>query len=98
MSELSFYMGTIGLVLPFVVTEHGLPISNAQSATVTWLNNRGVQRHLTLTSPVSAEFCYTTSAGEFRTPHIEEGVLRVSFYTNVFYTSSFTTRITGLFE
>lgn len=93
MSDVSFYVGTIGLVLPFVVTEHGLPISNAQSATVTWVNNRGIQRHLTLTSPVSAEFCYSTSAGEFRTPHIEEGYLQVSFYTNRFYTSAFSVNI-----
>ena len=93
-SDISFAAGTIGLVLPFILTENGYPISNAISATVTWMASDGQQRPLTLASPISAVFTYTVSANDWRTPRRETGYLRVSYGTNVYPTvSSFTVHI-----
>lgn len=92
-ADVSCTVGTIGLVVPFVVTDGGYPISNAISAIVTWLAQDGKQRPLTLNTPVSAEFIYIMSAWDTRAPHREEGYLRVSYDTNTFYTSFFTVSI-----
>ncbi len=94
-SDISFAAGTIGLTLPFIVIENGLPISNATSATVTWIASDGQRRPLTLVTPISAVFTYTVSANDWRTPRRETGYLLVSFGTNVYPTvSSFTVNVT----
>ena len=98
MAEVSFPVSSVGLVIPFVVTEGGQPLTHPLSASVTWINNRGTQRHLTLESPVSSEWTWTTSAGEFRSPHQEEGYLVISYYTNVFYVGPFRVNVTGHFH
>lgn len=85
MADVSFPAGTIGLVIPFVLEDNGAPLSNAQSATVTWLGDDGSARLLSLASAVSAEFTYVTSATEFTFPTQFKSVLRVSFGGNVFY-------------
>ena len=83
-SDISFAVGTIGLVIPFVLTENGYPISNAASATVTWVSTNGQRRPLTLTTPISAVFTYTVSAHDWVSPRREKGYLLVSFGTNVY--------------
>ena len=92
-SDVSFAVSTVGLIIPFVVTDNGIPISNALSANVTWIAQNGVQRPLTLTIPVSAVFVYQTTIKDSRVPHTEQGYLQVSYGTNVFYTSSFTVNV-----
>ena len=92
-SDVSYVVSTIGLIIPFCITDGGVPISNALSASVTWVAQNGTQRALTLTTPVSAIFTYQTTIKDARTPHREQGYLMVSFGVNVFYTSSFTVNI-----
>lgn len=92
-SDVSFAVSTIGLIIPFIVTENGYPISNAVSANVTWIAQNGVTRPLTLSIPVSAVFVYQVSLADSRIPHLEQGYLRVSYNTTVFYTSSFTINV-----
>ena len=96
MAEVSFAVSTIGLVIPFVLTDPpisgfgAVPISNATLVTsCTWLNNRGQGRILTLSQAVSATFTYVVSGYDSRVAHVEEGYLEVKFGTNAFYTSSF---------
>jgi hypothetical protein len=96
--DVSCIVSTVGLVIPFVVLDGGLPISNALSATVVWISQRGISRTLTLESPVSASFIYTTSAHDFRTPMTEEGYLAVRFPGSEFPTQPFTVRIHGHFD
>ena len=93
-------VSTVGLVLPFVLTDPptlegftGIPVSNAESATVTWLNQHGGRRLLTLSNADSATFTYILSMADTRSPHIEEGVLQVSIGTAVFFTSAFLFRV-----
>lgn len=92
-ADVSCTVGTIGLVVPFVITENGVPISNAVSCVVTWVSQDARLRPLTLNTPVSAEFIYVMSAWDTRAPHREEGYLRVSFDQNVYATSFFTVQI-----
>jgi len=98
-SDVSFTLGTVGLVLPFVVTDKatGLPISNALSATVTWVAQNGVRRPLTLEVPASAVYVYTVSAGDFRTPRREVGRLFVDYGVTEFWTSNFTVAVHPVF-
>lgn len=103
-SDVSFAMSTVGLIIPFVITDGidasgmPIPISNSLSANVTWIAQNGVQRPLTLTIPVSAVFIYQVTLRDSRTPHTEQGYLQVSFGTNVFYTSSFTVNVAPHFQ
>ena len=93
-SDISFALGTIGLVIPFILTENGVPVSNATSAAVTWVAMTGERRPLTLTTPVSAVFTYTVSANDWRTPRREIGYLLVSYGTNVYPSlSNFTVNV-----
>lgn|SRR3990167_5089106 len=99
MAEVSFVVSTVGLTIPFVITEPNefgsyVPISNALSSTVTWHANDGRRRALTLTTPVSAVFTYTVSARDWMTPHTEVGRCFVSFGTNGFWTGKFGVTIT----
>lgn len=99
MSELSFVVSTVGLVIPFSITEPNefgsyVPISNALSANVTWFANDGRRRALTLLTPVSAVFTYTVSARDWMTPHHEVGRCFVSFGTNGFWTGPFAVAVT----
>lgn len=100
-SEVSFVVSTVGLVIPFIVTDRGtgLPISNALSATVTWINQAGQRRPLLLESPISAVFTYTVSAHEFRAPRREVGRLYVSYTggTGFWSVSSFTVAVNAAF-
>jgi len=96
-SDISFPAGTIGLVVPFVLLDNGVPISNAVSATVTWIAQNGVQRLLSLSSPVSAVFTYRISANDSRTAHTELGYLMVSYGSNAFPTGVFTVNVTAHF-
>lgn len=98
MADISCAISTVGLYIPFVLMENGVPISNAISANVIWISQDGKQRPLTLFVPASAEFGYVTSSRDTRTPHYEEGYLQVSFGTNVFTTSSFTVNIVAHFR
>lgn len=98
MSEISFVVSTVGLVIPFSITEPNefgsyVPISNALSATVVWRSNDGRQRPLTLLTPVSAVYVYTVSARDWMTPHTEVGQCFVSYGTNGFWTQPFSVRI-----
>lgn len=98
MSDVSFVVSTVGLVIPFAITEPNengsyVPISNALSANVTWIANDGRKRVLTLMTPVSAVFLYTVSARDWMTPHTEVGQCFVSFGTNGFWTSTFSVRV-----
>ena len=96
MAEVSFVVSTIGLVIPFVVQEQGVPVSNALSAIVTWIAEDGRHRPLTLLTPTSAVFIYTLSAFAYQTPRHETGQLRVSYGTNEFWTvSMFSVRVIG---
>lgn len=93
-SDISFAIGTIGLVIPFILTENATAISNATSATVTWVAMDGHRRVLTLATPVSAVFTYTVSANDWRTPRREVGYLLVSYGTNVYPSvSTFTVNV-----
>ena len=93
-ADISFVHGTIGLTIPFVLRENGVPISNAVSANVTWIASDGQQRALTLETPISAVFTYLVSAQDWPSPRQETGYLRVSFGTNVFFTvSAFTVHV-----
>ena len=93
-SDISFALGTIGLVIPFILTENDTPISNATSATVTWISMSGQHRPLTLVTPASAVFTYTVSAEDWRTPRREIGYLLVSYGTNVYPSmSNFTVNV-----
>ena len=97
MAEVSFAVSTVGLVIPFALINPVasgdvgyVPISNAVAVTsVTWIAHNGQRRPLTLSQPISATFTYTVSAGDSRTPHIEEGYLEVTFGDNRFMTSTF---------
>lgn len=95
MAEVSFAVSTIGLIIPFILVDpvasgaDPVPISNALSANCTWIAANGRQRPLTLQTPVSAVFVYSLSSFDSRSPHTEEGWLRVSFDTNQYFTSSF---------
>lgn len=98
MAEVSFIVSTVGLTIPFVITEPNemgsyVPISNALSATVVWKSNDGRQRALTLLTPVSAVFTYTVSARDWMTPRNEVGQCFVSYGANGFWTEQFTVRI-----
>jgi hypothetical protein len=98
MSEVSFVVSTVGLTIPFVITEPNelgsyVPISNALSANVTWFSNDGRRRALTLMTPVSALFVYTVSARDWMSPHTEVGRCFVSFGTNGFWTGKFAVSI-----
>lgn len=97
-ADISCIVSTVGLVIPFVVLDNGVPISNALSATVIWMSQRGIQRTLTLESPVSASFIYVTSAEDFRVPMTEQGYLAVRFTGAEFPTQPFTVRIHGHFD
>lgn len=93
-ADLSFAVGTIGLTIPFIVTENGSPISNAVSANVTWIGSDGQERHLTLETPISAVFTYLLSSGDYRVPRRETGYLLVSYGSHVFPSvSSFTVHV-----
>lgn len=93
-ADISFAMGTIGLVIPFVITENDLPISNAISAVVTWVASDGQRRPLVLLTPISAVFAYTVSANDWQSPRRETGYLLVSFGSHVFPSvSSFTVNV-----
>ena len=92
-NSIEFQVSTVGLVIPFVITENNFPVSNALSATVVWHSSTGIRRQLTLVSPASAEWNWITSAHDFRTPRTEEGYLSVSYAQNVFYSSSFQVRV-----
>ena len=93
-AELSFAVGTIGLTVPFIVTENGIPISNAISANVTWIASDGQRRPLTLETPISAVFTYVMSSGDYRLPRRETGYLLVSYGSYVFPSvSSFTVNV-----
>lgn len=97
MSQISFVVSTVGLQIPFVIMNEGQPLSNALSASVTWIGHDGRHRSLVLTSPVSSEFTYILSAHDFRSPIHTQGYLSVSFGTNIFYTSSFDVNVHGHF-
>ena len=93
MADVSFAAGTIGLGIPFVLLSGTTLFSGADAAAVTWLNDDGSRRSLSLASAGSAEFTWTTSAAEFRTPARLVGQLLVSLGTGTFYTSSFTVAV-----
>ena len=104
-ADVSFVVSTVGLVIPFTLTEftgvsdiYGsaifVPISYAQSATVTWINAQGVHRVLSLSSPPSAIFTYTISAFDYQAPKREEGQLMVSVGGTVFFSSKFFINVT----
>jgi hypothetical protein len=97
-ADIQFQVSTVGLIIPFVFTENGAPISNALSAVVTWKSSTGAQRPLTLTSPISAEFQYVTTGHDFRSPRSEEGYCVVSFGPSIFFSSAFTVKVTGHFD
>jgi hypothetical protein len=99
MAEISFAVSTVGLVIPFVLTEYtGVsdvygsaiyePISYAQSCVVTWIANNGVRRVLTLNYPASAVFTYTISQFDYQAPRRELGQLQVSVGPHVFWVAS----------
>jgi hypothetical protein len=92
-SDVSYAVSTVGLIIPFCITDNGFPISNALSASVTWVTQGGQQRPLTLTTPTSAIFTYQVSGRDSRTTHTEQGYLMVSFGTNVYFTSAFTVHV-----
>jgi len=92
----SCFQSTVGLVLPFVLVDppvapatQGEPISNAESAVVTWINQQGLRRVLILSYSPSAVFTYTLSMGDTRSPHFEMGYLEVAFGASKFPTSAF---------
>src|SRR6266568_5033048 len=100
----SFFVSTVGLVLPFVLTDRpladglaGAPISNAESAAVTWINEDGKRRSLVLSYADSAVFTYIVSMLDSRHAHVEQGYLQVSFGTNTFMTSHFLVNVTPHF-
>ena len=110
MAEVSFAVGTIGLVIPFCLinpllpdAETSIPISNALAAnTVVWVAQDGRRRPLTLSQSVSATFTYVVSAGDSRVPHIEEGRVEITFgippgVVNRFFTSAFDVNVYQLF-
>ena len=89
-------VSTVGLVLPFILTDPpsldgvtGSPISNALHATAVWLTQTGARRVLTLSNAQSAVFTYTLSMGDTRSPRLEEGYIEVSISGAVFPSSSF---------
>ena len=103
-ADVSFVVSTVGLVIPFTLTEftgvsdiYGsaifAPISYAQSATVMWMAPNGVNRLLTLSSPPSAIFTYTISAFDYQAPKREEGQLRVSVGGTVFFSQQFSVNV-----
>ena len=94
-SDVSFAVGTIGLLIPFIITDPagGDPLSNALSANVVWIAQNGIQRPLTLLTPASAVFVYRVVLRDSRIAHTEQGYLQVSYGPNVFYTSSFTVNV-----
>ena len=96
----SFAASTIGLVLPFVLTDPpsaagtlGVPVSNALAMGVTWITLDGRMRPLRLSAATSAVFTYVVSAGDSQTAHFEEGYLQISIGTTTVFTSTFTMRI-----
>lgn len=100
----SCFVSTVGLVLPFVLTDPvlaagmaGTPISNAASASVTWINQQGLRRVLAYSNETSAVFTYTLSAGDTRTAHQEQGYLVVSIGTAVYPTAPFLFRVVDHF-
>jgi hypothetical protein len=100
----SCFVSTVGLVLPFVLVDPpvapataGEPISNAESAVVTWINQQGLRRSLTLSYSPSAVFTYTLSMGDTRSEHQEAGYLEVRFGAAVYPTSSFLLNVVGHF-
>ncbi len=97
---ISLAQGTIGLVIPFVITDPGTstPISNAGSASITWINPLNFRRPLVLSSVGSAVFTWTITAQDSRLARIEDGVLAISFGTNLFYSSSFQMSVHPRFE
>ena len=91
MALLSFVAGTVNLQLPFVVTDpYGDLLTNATSATVTWLAEDGRSRPLTLVGATSAVFAYTLSASDYPGPRYERGQLRVSIGVSVYWLPVFT--------
>ena len=93
MADLSFAAGTTGMLVTFVVRDGGVPISNATSATVTWMAQDGRRRPLALADATAATFTYTLSAGDYPVPRYETGQLRVSIGTNVLWQGPFTVRV-----
>ncbi len=100
---LTFPVGSIGTILPFVITVpdgvgSSVLLSNAASATVTWIGPGGVNRVLSNVGPPSAAFQWTVSAKDFPTARTEVGRCRVSTASgSVFYTSMFTVAVTAQF-
>lgn len=100
----SCFVSTVGLVLPFVLLDPpasegvtGTPISNAESAVVTWINQQGVRRSLAYSNQEMALFTYALSMGDTRSPHIEQGYLQVSLGGAVYMTSAFLFRVVDHF-
>lgn len=94
MADFSFYAGIANFRLPFVVTDpYGTLLSNATSATVTWLAGDGRRRPLTLAAAVSAVFAYTLSLGDYPGARYERGQLLVSIGTSAYYLPPFTVQV-----
>lgn len=93
MADVSFVVSTVGLTLPFIITDGGAPISNALSASVVWHAEDGRRRTLALLTPVSAVFTYTVSARDWLGPRYETGRCFVSFGTNGFWTGTFSVHV-----
>ena len=87
-------VSTVGLVLPFILTDpplaDGIPISNAAGAVAVWVTKEGLRRNLVLSNPASGLFTYTVSLGDTRSPRSELGYLEVTIGGTVFHTSHFT--------
>jgi hypothetical protein len=97
MAEVSFAVSTVGLIIPFALTDPvdsatgtASPISNAIAiTTAVWVSQSGKRRALVLSQPTSATFTYQISAADSRMPHIEEGYLEVVFADHIFFTETF---------
>lgn len=103
--DISFTLGSIALLLQFAIlqddgsgTDTLMPMPDAASATVTWISPSGQRRVLSPVAPLSAVFGWVTSAGEFRTPHVEVGRCLVSAAGGgVFFTDPFTVEVKAQF-
>ncbi len=94
MALLSFVAGTVNLQLPFVVTDpYGDVLTNATSATVTWLAEDGRYRPLTLVVATSAVFAYILSGSDYPGPRYEHGQLRVSIGISTYWLPAFTVAV-----
>lgn len=88
MATITIPVSTVGLVIPFVLTENAVAVSTASAMSVTWISHDGRQRPLSLLCAASAVFSYVVSGSDSARLGLSRGYLQVSVGTQIYFTAS----------